>query len=117
MWSTLKVIGFWNSLDNPSPSVVAAIGGAHKILSQPKRAIVAIARDSLGHESDGENSTKFGASFETPNGRRLVHQKKPFSLVLVISVLVKVSLFDTRSPLGFFFGFMSEFGRQWHSLP
>ncbi|CAM6105967.1 unnamed protein product [Calypogeia fissa] len=62
-------------VDNPSPSTVAAIGGAHKILSQPKRAIVAIARDSLGHETDGENSTKFGASFETPNGRRLVTPK------------------------------------------
>ncbi|BBN15766.1 queuine tRNA-ribosyltransferase accessory subunit [Marchantia polymorpha subsp. ruderalis] len=63
-------------LESPPPSIVASVGGVHKLLSLQRRVVVGIARDSFGQEADGLNGTKFGAAFETSSGRRVVGPKK-----------------------------------------
>ena len=60
------------SLDSPTANVVADVGGLHKLVSLTGYGMVAVARDGLMDETDGEASSKKGASFETSSGRRLV---------------------------------------------
>jgi queuine tRNA-ribosyltransferase subunit QTRTD1 len=67
----VKIIGE-RSLDSPNATVVATAGGLHKLVSLTGFGMVAVARDSLMDESNGENASKMGASFETSAGRRLV---------------------------------------------
>lgn len=63
---------FAESLEGPSAEVLAAIGGIHHLTSLSGCILVALSRDSTLHEPDGAGSNKFGASFETFGGRRLV---------------------------------------------
>uniref|UniRef100_A0A0D6R690 tRNA-guanine(15) transglycosylase-like domain-containing protein n=1 Tax=Araucaria cunninghamii TaxID=56994 RepID=A0A0D6R690_ARACU len=72
---------FWEC---PSPSTVAALGGIHEMLSMPEYGFIAIPRDSVTCISDAEGGNKFGASFETPSGRRMV---KPAQYMESISAL------------------------------
>lgn len=60
------------SLDSPTANVVADVGGLHKLVSLTGYGMVAVARDGLMDETDGEAASKKGASFETSSGRRLV---------------------------------------------
>jgi hypothetical protein len=60
------------SWECPSPSTVVALGGLHEMLSMPEYGFIAILRDSVSCISDAEGSNKFGASFETPFGNRMV---------------------------------------------
>lgn len=60
------------SLDSPTADVVADVGGLHKLVSLTGYGMVAVARDGLMDETDGEATSKKGASFETSCGRRLV---------------------------------------------
>lgn len=59
-------------MDSPTANVVADVGGLHKLVSLTGYGMVAVARDGLMDETDGEASSKKGASFETSSGRRLV---------------------------------------------
>lgn len=68
----MQFSGAMISLESPPPSIVASVGGVHKLLSLQRRVVVGIARDSFGQEADGLNGTKFGAAFETSSGRRVV---------------------------------------------
>ncbi|GLJ17165.1 hypothetical protein SUGI_0297210 [Cryptomeria japonica] len=68
----------------PSPSTVVALGGVHQMLSMPEYGFIAILRDSVSCISDAEGSNKFGASFETPFGNRMV---KPVQYMESISAL------------------------------
>ncbi|KAH9330155.1 hypothetical protein KI387_002263 [Taxus chinensis] len=74
-------IGCWEC---PSPSTVVALGGVHEMLSMPEYGFIAIPRDSVTCISDAEGSNKFGASFDSPFGRRLV---KPVEYMESISAL------------------------------
>lgn len=65
----ISPLHFWEC---PLPSTVAAIGGVHAMLSMPEYGFIAIPRDSIMCIPDAERSNKFGASFETPFGHRLV---------------------------------------------
>lgn len=60
------------SLESPNATTVAKAGGLHKLVSLTGFGMVAVARDSLMDESNGEGSSKMGASFETSSGRRVV---------------------------------------------
>ncbi len=48
------------------------MGGLHKMLCLPEHGLVAVGRDSIMDEADGEGTTKLGASFKTSFGRRIV---------------------------------------------
>lgn len=68
------VFGFFFpcSWDCPSPSTVETIGGVHGMLSMPEYGFIAIPRDSVLCIPNPGGSNKFGASFETPFGNRMV---------------------------------------------
>jgi len=65
----ISPLHFWEC---PSPSTVTAIGGVHGMLSMPEYGFIAIPRDSVMCIPNAEGSNKFGASFETPFGHRMV---------------------------------------------
>jgi queuine tRNA-ribosyltransferase subunit QTRTD1 len=68
-------------LDSPLSTIVARAGGLHKLVSMTNLGMIAVARDSLMDESNGEGSSKAGASFETSSGRRLVGPAKYMEVV------------------------------------
>ncbi|MCO5575132.1 hypothetical protein L7F22_028929 [Adiantum nelumboides] len=73
----------WASLDNPSASTLASVGGLHNLVSLPDYAIAAFSRDFVCvGEHDGTN--RLGATFQTPFGRRLV---KPMDYMDVINAM------------------------------
>jgi hypothetical protein len=51
---------------------ISAIRGLHGMLGLPDHILVAAASDSIESLPSCEATNKFGASFETPSGRRLV---------------------------------------------
>lgn len=67
----LPIIGEY-SLDSPLSAIVAKAGGLHKLVSLTGFGMVAVPRDSIMDESNGEAASKLGASFETSSGRRVV---------------------------------------------
>jgi len=68
-------------LDSPPPEVVAEVGGLHKMLCLPEHGLVAVGRDSIMDEADGEGTTKLGASFKTSFGRRIVGPVKYMEVI------------------------------------
>lgn len=81
-------------LDSPSASIVETAGGLHKFVSMTGFGMVALARDSLMDESNGEASSKLGAAFETTSGRRVVGPAKYMEIVNACKPDLWVSLPD-----------------------
>ncbi|KAL3683304.1 hypothetical protein R1sor_001326 [Riccia sorocarpa] len=81
-------------LESPPPKVVAVAGGVKKYLSLQKSMVVAIARNPFGLETDGLNGTKFGASFETSAGRRVIGPTKYMEAVNALRPDIWASLPD-----------------------
>ncbi|ONI35629.1 hypothetical protein PRUPE_1G546900 [Prunus persica] len=71
-------------LEGLSPQTISKIGGLHQMLGLPEHGFVCIPRDSIQCLPECNSSNKFGASFETPCGRRLI---KPVEYVELISSL------------------------------
>ncbi|KAK4796032.1 hypothetical protein SAY86_028358 [Trapa natans] len=69
-------------LDGISPKTISKIGGINQMLGLHDHEFVAIARDSLQCLPSHDGSNKFGPSFETPCGRRLI---KPVEYMEIIS--------------------------------
>ncbi|TXG48852.1 hypothetical protein EZV62_024727 [Acer yangbiense] len=69
-------------LDGPCPKTISSIGGLHQMLGLHEYGFVAVARDSVQSLPEFDSTNKFGASFETPCGRRLV---KPVEYMEMIS--------------------------------
>ncbi|KAL5993289.1 hypothetical protein ACLOJK_014213 [Asimina triloba] len=72
---------FW---DCPSPKTISKIGGLHQMVDLHEYGFVAAARDCITSLPVYESTNKFGASFDTPSGRRLV---KPAQYVELVSSL------------------------------
>ncbi|KAG0602409.1 hypothetical protein M758_10G012500 [Ceratodon purpureus] len=81
-------------LESPNATTVAKAGGLHKLVSLTGFGMVAVARDSLMDESNGEGSSKMGASFETSSGRRVVGPAKYMEVVNAFKPDLWVSLPD-----------------------
>lgn len=68
-----------HSLEGPSPKTISTIGGLHQMLGMQGYGFAAVARDPIQSLPECNSTNKFGASFETPCGRRMV----PFLLVAI----------------------------------
>jgi queuine tRNA-ribosyltransferase subunit QTRTD1 len=56
---------------------ISNVGGLHHMLGLPDHILVAAAGDSIESLPSSESTNKFGASFDTPSGRRLVDISTP----------------------------------------
>lgn len=73
---------------------MAKAGGLHKLVSLTGFGMVAVPRDSIMDESNGEAASKLGASFETSSGRRVVGPAKYMEIVNACKPDLWVSLPD-----------------------
>ncbi|GJN20277.1 hypothetical protein PR202_gb07633 [Eleusine coracana subsp. coracana] len=71
-------------IEGPPSKTISNIGGLHHMLGLPNHILVAAAGDSIESLPSSDATNKFGASFETPSGRRLV---KPTDYVELISCM------------------------------
>lgn len=71
------------SIEGPPAKTISAIGGLHGMLGLPDHILVAAAGDSIESLPSSDATNKFGASFETPSGRRLVGNLVPSFSVLM----------------------------------
>ncbi|KAK4859289.1 hypothetical protein QYF36_002822 [Acer negundo] len=81
-------------LDGPCPKTISSIGGLHQMLGLHEYGFVAVARDSVQSLPEFDSTDKFGASFETPCGRRLVHR-----ILLSLSLLYVLVLYLQVKPV------------------
>jgi len=66
------------SIEGPPLKTISNIGGLHRMLGLPDHILVAAAGDSIESLPSSEATNKFGASFDTPSGRRLVDISSSF---------------------------------------
>jgi queuine tRNA-ribosyltransferase subunit QTRTD1 len=68
----------FTSIEGPPSKTLSNIGGLHCMLGLPDHILVATAGEPIESLPSSEASNKFGASFETPSGRKLVGCCNPF---------------------------------------
>ncbi|TVU31342.1 hypothetical protein EJB05_23024 [Eragrostis curvula] len=71
-------------MEGPPSKTISNIGGLHRMLGLPNHILVAAAGDSIESLPSSDATNKFGASFETTSGRRLV---KPTDYMELISCM------------------------------
>ncbi|TVU31897.1 hypothetical protein EJB05_23602 [Eragrostis curvula] len=71
-------------MEGPPSKTISNIGGLHGMVGLPNHILVAAAGDSIESLPSSDATNKFGASFETPSGRRLV---KPTDYMELISCM------------------------------
>lgn len=69
-------------LDGLSTKTISKLGGLHQLLGLPEYVLAAVPRDSIQCLPEADSSNKYGASFETHCGRRLI---KPVDYMDMIS--------------------------------
>jgi queuine tRNA-ribosyltransferase accessory subunit len=62
----------------PPLKTISSIGGLHHMLGLPNHMLLAAAGDSIESLPSSDATNKFGASFETPSGRKLVSNSKHY---------------------------------------
>lgn len=73
------------SSEGPSPKTISNIGGLHQMVGLHEYGFAAVARDSIQCLPECGSTNKTGASFETPCGRRLVHNLTSIKLLSYFS--------------------------------
>ncbi|XP_062205805.1 uncharacterized protein LOC133907738 isoform X2 [Phragmites australis] len=81
-------------MEGPPSKTISNIGGLHRMLGLPDHILVAAASDSIESLPASEASNKFGASFETPSGRRLVKPSDYMELISCMKPNLWASLAD-----------------------
>ncbi|KAF9602493.1 hypothetical protein IFM89_028507 [Coptis chinensis] len=81
-------------LESPTPNAISSIGGLHKMVGLHKHCFVAAPRDSMLCLPVCESSNKFGASFETPCGRRLIRPAEYMEMISSLKPNLWASLAD-----------------------
>ncbi|XP_006441616.2 queuine tRNA-ribosyltransferase accessory subunit 2 [Citrus clementina] len=71
--------------EGPSPKTISSIGGLHQMVGLHEYGFAAVARDSIQCLPECGSTNKTGASFETPCGRRLVHNLTSIKLLSYFS--------------------------------
>ncbi|OEL30611.1 Queuine tRNA-ribosyltransferase subunit QTRTD1 [Dichanthelium oligosanthes] len=84
-------------IEGPPLKTISNIGGLHRMLGLPDHILVAAAGDSIESLPSSEATNKFGASFETPSGRRLVKPSDYMELVSCMKPNLWASLADEAS--------------------
>ena len=73
---------------------ISAIRGLRGMLGLPDHILVAAASDSIESLPSSDATNKFGASFETPSGRRLVKPSDYMELISCMKPNIWASLAD-----------------------
>ncbi|KAF0929303.1 hypothetical protein E2562_019886 [Oryza meyeriana var. granulata] len=81
-------------MEGPPSKTISNIGGLHHMLGLPDHILIAAAGDSIESLPTSEASNKFGASFETPAGRRLVKPSDYMELISCMKPNLWASLAD-----------------------
>ncbi|CAN6299822.1 unnamed protein product [Urochloa humidicola] len=81
-------------IEAPPLKTISNIGGLHRMLGLPDHIFVAAAGDSIESLPSSESTNKFGASFDTPSGRRLVKPSDYMELVSCMKPNLWASLAD-----------------------
>ncbi|CAN6311558.1 unnamed protein product [Urochloa humidicola] len=81
-------------IETPPLKTISNIGGLHRMLGLPAHILVAAAGDSIESLPSSEATNKFGASFDTPSGRRLVKPSDYMELVSCMKPNLWASLAD-----------------------
>ncbi|OQU91973.1 hypothetical protein SORBI_3001G268300 [Sorghum bicolor] len=81
-------------IEGPPVKTISAIGGLHGMLGVPDHILVAAASDSIASLPSSDATNKFGASFETPSGRRLVKPSDYMELISCMKPNIWASLAD-----------------------
>ncbi|WVZ58049.1 hypothetical protein U9M48_008361 [Paspalum notatum var. saurae] len=81
-------------IEGPPLQTISNIGGLHRMLGLPDHILVAAASDSIESLPSSEATNKFGASFETPSGRRLVKPSDYMELISCMKPNIWASLAD-----------------------
>lgn len=81
-------------IEGPPVKTISAIRGLHGMLGLPDHILVAAASDSIESLPSCEATNKFGASFETPSGRRLVKPSDYMELISCMKPNIWASLAD-----------------------
>lgn len=81
-------------IEGPPAKTISAIGGLHGMLGLPDHILVAAASDSIESLPSSDAANKFGASFETPSGRRLVKPSDYMELISCMKPNIWASLAD-----------------------
>ena len=91
------------SLEGPSSKTISNIGGLQHLLGLHEYGFAAVARDSVQSLPECDATNKFGASFETTCGRRLVMESHhSFSYQLLLSLSLLCSLKGKKKSLSSF---------------
>ncbi|GJM91669.1 hypothetical protein PR202_ga08068 [Eleusine coracana subsp. coracana] len=81
-------------IEGPPSKTISSIGGLHHMLGLPNHILVAAAGDSIESLPSSDATNKFGASFETPSGRRLVKLTDYVELISCMKPNLWASLAD-----------------------
>ncbi|KAL6641627.1 hypothetical protein ACP70R_019808 [Stipagrostis hirtigluma subsp. patula] len=81
-------------MEGPPLKTISSIGGLHRMLGLPDHILIAAAGDSIESLPACEATNKFGASFETPSGRRLVKPSDYMELISCMKPNLWASLAD-----------------------
>lgn len=80
-------------MEGPSSKTISSLGGLQHLLGLHEYGFAAVARDSVQCLPECDATNKFGASFETTCGRRLVMESHYFfSYQLLLSIPLLSSL-------------------------
>ncbi|KAK6937382.1 tRNA-guanine(15) transglycosylase-like [Dillenia turbinata] len=94
--SHLLQVSPFHFLEGISAKTISDVGGLHDVvgLNSNDYGLVAVPRDSLVSLPDCDGSNKFGASFETPGGRRLIKPSDYMNLINSMKPNLWVTLAD-----------------------
>ncbi|KAF6167015.1 hypothetical protein GIB67_041270, partial [Kingdonia uniflora] len=81
-------------MDCPTPSTISKIGGLNQMLGLHNHGFIAVPRDSIICLPVSESSNKYGPSFETPSGRRLIKPAEYAEMITSLKPNLWASLAD-----------------------